>query len=138
MAYAGDLTPQEAWEKLSSDSNAVLIDVRTQAEWAWVGMVDLASLNKTVGCVEWVRFPNSVPNADFVGDVEEIVDNPDTPILLLCRSGVRSVHGAEALTAAGFKNCYNILGGFEGDKDAHAHRGTTNGWKVAGLPWKQS
>jgi len=137
MTYAGNITPEQAWDRLATDEKAVLIDVRTQAEWAWVGISDLSSLQKDVFKVEWVYFPNSIPNADFVGDVEDLVPGLDTPILLLCRSGVRSRYAAEALTAAGFKECYNISGGFEGDKNDHAHRGTVNGWKVAGLPWKQ-
>ncbi|MDV7340442.1 rhodanese-like domain-containing protein [Terasakiella sp. A23] len=135
--YAGDITPQEAWDKLTNDKEAVLIDVRTEAEWAWVGQADLSSLGKQHFNVEWIRFPGGVPNEGFVSDVEAVLPQKDIPVLLLCRSGVRSKHAAIALTACGYQTCFNVAGGFEGDKNDDEHRGTINGWKVAGLPWKQ-
>lgn len=135
--YAGDITPAEAWDMLKDQPKATLIDVRTEAEWAWVGQVDLSELAKAHHCVEWNSFPGGIPNGDFIGEVKMHVRDTDTPLLLLCRSGVRSKHAAIALTAAGYKTCYNIAGGFEGDKNEAEHRGTVNGWKVAGLPWVQ-
>lgn len=135
--YAGDITPNQAWTFLQENEKAVLIDVRTAAEWAWVGQVDLGALSKSHHCVEWVRFPDGSANEAFVEEVQALVADRTVPVLLLCRSGVRSKYAAIALTACGFETCYNISGGFEGDKNEDQHRGTVNGWKVAGLPWVQ-
>ena len=135
--YAGDLTPQQTWEMLSENSRAQLVDVRTDAEFAYVGNPDLSDLGKEVRQVYWQIFPAMDVNPDFVAQVKDVGFDKDTPLLFLCRSGVRSKHAAEALTAAGFTACYNVAGGFEGDKDPQGHRGTGNGWKVDGLPWKQ-
>jgi rhodanese-related sulfurtransferase len=135
--YAGNITPSEAWKILEEQKDAVLIDVRTAAEWAWVGQVDLSALGKSHLCVEWVRFPGGVSNDDFVGEVSAKGIDQKAPILFLCRSGVRSQYAAIALTQAGYQACYNISGGFEGDADQHKHRGQTNGWKFEGLPWVQ-
>lgn len=135
--YAGDITPNEAWTILQDNEQAVLIDVRTTAEWAWVGQIDLSGLSKAHHCVEWVRFPNGSENDQFVEEVQALLTDPTVPVLLLCRSGVRSKYAAIALTASGYETCYNISGGFEGDKNDQQHRGTVNGWKVAGLPWVQ-
>ncbi len=135
--YAGDISPLEAWDMLEKQENAVLVDVRTDAEWAWVGQADLSSLGKQHHCVEWNTFPDGIPNGDFVHEVKMYIKNKSLPVLLLCRSGVRSRHAAIALTASGYQTCYNIAGGFEGDKNEQGHRGTVNGWKVAGLAWKQ-
>ena len=135
--YAGDLTPLETWEMLSENPKAQLFDVRTDAEFACVGNPDLSELGKEVRQVYWKIFPAMEANPDFVAEVKDAGFEKDTPLLFLCRSGVRSKHAAEALTAAGFTACYNVAGGFEGDKDPQGHRGTGNGWKVDGLPWKQ-
>ncbi len=135
--YAGDLTPQQTWEMLSENSRAQLVDVRTDAEFAYVGNPDLSDLGKEVRQVYWQIFPAMDVNPDFVAQVKDAGFDKDTPLLFLCRSGVRSKYAAEALTAAGFTACYNVAGGFEGDKDPQGHRGTGNGWKVDGLPWKQ-
>lgn len=135
--YAGDLTPAEAWEMLKSDDTAVLIDVRTDAEFAYVGVADLTELNKEAIYESWQIFPKMEVNSNFVADLATREFNKGQALLFLCRSGVRSKHAAVAMTQAGFTRCYNITGGFEGDKDAIQHRGTVNGWKIAGLPWVQ-
>ncbi|SCA57122.1 Rhodanese domain protein [Candidatus Terasakiella magnetica] len=135
--YAGDISPKEAWKILQNSPEAILIDVRTEAEWAWVGQVDLSSLKKEHLLVEWNRFPGGVSNENFVEDVAKLVANKEAELLMLCRSGVRSKYAAIALTAAGFKTAYNIAGGFEGDPNEERHRGQVNGWKVANLPWVQ-
>ena len=135
--YAGDVSPKKAWEILSEDKDAVLIDVRTDAEWIYVGMPDLAQVGKEPVKIAWQRFPAMQVDPGFVDAVKSAVAKPDAPILFLCRSGQRSKSAAIALTQAGYTRCYNISEGFEGDKDAAAHRGTIGGWKVAGLPWKQ-
>jgi rhodanese-related sulfurtransferase len=140
--YAGDIGTAEAWEMLTRDPGAQLVDVRTVAEWNFVGVPDIQSLGRKVHCIEWVAFPAMQPNADFVaeasGAVEAAGAGRDTPILFLCRSGARSRSAAIAMTRAGFTQAFNVVGGFEGDLDGERHRGQTTGWKADGLPWKQS
>lgn len=139
LDYAGNLSPLETWQRLVDDPRAVLIDVRTPEEWAYVGHPDLDDLNREVIYVPWLFYPRMNINPGFVEKViEEINPKPDTPLLLLCRSGIRSAYGAHALAQAGFTECYNVVGGFEGDLDDNHRRGTVNGWKVAGLPWDQN
>lgn len=135
--YAGDVLPRQAWEMLAADRRAVLVDCRTAAEWAYVGVADLTQLDKSPLYVEWLTFPDMRRNADFLGQLVPQLAGPDVPVVFLCRSGQRSKGAAVALTAAGFAHSYNIAGGFEGDKDAHHHRGAVNGWKIDGLPWMQ-
>ena len=135
--YAGDIKPKEAWDILRKDPDACLIDVRTDAEWRYVGLPKLDTLGKATHCVSWQVFPDNRPNDRFVEQVGEKGIRADQPLLLLCRSGQRSKNAAIALTAAGYRCCYNVAEGFEGDRDGTGHRGTVGGWKVAGLPWEQ-
>ncbi|WP_265447102.1 rhodanese-like domain-containing protein [Flexivirga meconopsidis] len=135
MSYAGDVTPQQAYDALRDEPDAALVDVRTQAEWTYVGVPDLTPIGKRVVCVEWQDFPAGAQNPRFVDDVRDAVGG-DGPVYLLCRSGARSVAAAEALTAAGVGSAYNVLDGFEGNLDEQGHRALA-GWKVAGLPWRQ-
>lgn len=135
MAYAGDLTPQQAWDLLTADEKAVLVDVRTTAEWSYVGIPDLAHLGREAALVEWVTFPGGARNPQFLDQVRAAAGE-DATVVFLCRSGVRSVAAAEAATAVGMV-AYNVLEGFEGNLDADRHRGA-GGWKSAGLPWRQS
>lgn len=137
MRYAGDITPQDAWTLLAEDPDSVLVDVRTAAEWQFVGVPVLDQIGKRAILVEWIGFPDGAQNQHFVEQVSQAVGAGDTQIVFLCRSGARSMGAASALTLAGYPRCYNILEGFEGDKDAAGHRGAVNGWKVAGLPWAQ-
>lgn len=136
MTYAGDKSVEETWRALREDSSAVLVDVRTRAEWNFVGVPDLRETGRELVTVEWQGFPDSSRNPDFIEQVREHV-RPDQPVYLLCRSGGRSRAAAIALTGAGFATCYNVAGGFEGDLDVRKHRGTSGGWKAAGLPWIQ-
>jgi rhodanese-related sulfurtransferase len=136
MSYAGDVTPAEAWEALSDDPAAVLVDVRTAAEWSYVGLPDLRSLAKDVVRIEWQTYPSGAVNRDFVAQLAAAGVDPGAPVYFLCRSGVRSVAAAEAAAAAGWAQSRNVLEGFEGPHDAEHHR-TVSGWKVAGLPWVQ-
>lgn len=140
--YAGDLGIDEAWEFLVQDSTAQLVDVRTVAEWSFVGGPDLSALERRVHCIEWQGYPTMQPNPNFAADAAEALQaagaGPQTPILFLCRSGARSRAAAMAMTRAGFAKSFNIAGGFEGDLDSEGHRGLTNGWKAAGLPWRQT
>ncbi|MDG5482234.1 rhodanese-like domain-containing protein [Mycolicibacterium gadium] len=137
MSYAGDITPEEAWKLLVDDPEAVLVDCRTEAEWRFVGVADLSSLDREAVYVEW-NSSDGKHNDDFVDDLKTAGVTPgDRPVVFLCRSGNRSIGAAEAATAAGIAPSYNILDGFEGDLDDNKHRGRT-GWKAVGLPWRQS
>jgi rhodanese-related sulfurtransferase len=138
VPYAGDLTPDAAYELLAGDPDAVLVDVRTRAEWSYVGMPDLSEVGREVVLAEWVTFPDGARNPGFLEAVDSAAVGKDAPVVFLCRSGVRSVAAAEAATAAGYTAAYNVTEGFEGPSDASGHRGTAAGWKVRGLPWRQS
>jgi rhodanese-related sulfurtransferase len=134
--YAGDLNPDESWEMLATDPDAVLVDVRTDAEWRFVGVPDTSSLNKGALLVEWNTATGR--NPDFLAELEAHGVKPGSgPVLFLCRSGQRSIAAAQAATKAGIEPAYNITEGFEGALDANGHRGDT-GWKASGLPWRQS
>ena len=137
--YAGDVSVMEAWALLSKEPKAQLIDVRTAAEWNFVGLPDLSGVGRRVHCIEWQVFPGGVPNTHFVEEaVAAIGGDKNTPLLFLCRSGVRSRAAAMAMTGMGYTKAFNIAGGFEGDLDDTRHRGKSNGWKAAGLPWVQT
>jgi len=135
--YAGDIPPTKAWEILANDQRAALIDVRTLPEWNFVGVPDLSGLNKNASLISWQNYPDMARNDEFEKAVEALRRAKDAPLLFLCRSGARSRAAAIAMTAQGYKTCYNIAEGFEGDIDNAHHRGSKNGWKVAGLPWVQ-
>jgi rhodanese-related sulfurtransferase len=129
LPYAGAVTPAEA--HLLVQQGARIVDVRTRAEWEWVGRPP-----DTVP-IEWNTWPGGARNPAFAEQLQAAIPPSDTPVLFLCRSGVRS-HGAAILAAElGYTNALNILEGFEGDKDAAGHRGTLGGWRKAGLPWTQ-
>ena len=130
--YVGAVTPLEAYELVQADKKVKLIDVRTNAERAWVGQVALPPDQH--GAVQWSTWPGGLPNAHFVQELESVAGKDDV-LLFLCRSGVRSRHAAKAATEAGFANSFDILEGFEGDKDAEGHRKNVAGWCKAGLPW---
>jgi rhodanese-related sulfurtransferase len=136
--YSGDVAPQTAWKILNDNKDAVLIDVRTRPEWNFVGTPDLTTTGKKPALLEWQIFPTMQPNPEFVASLSDGVANKETPLLFLCRSGVRSVAAAKAMTAAGYSTCLNISDGFEGPLDAQAKRGSVGGWKAAGLPWRQN
>lgn len=140
--YAGDVTSPDAWAMLRAEPKAQLIDVRTAAEWAYVGLPDLSDLGREVHCVGWQIFPSMAVNPDFAAQAAEKMRRAgageQTPLLFLCRSGARSRAAAIAMTRAGFAKSFNIVNGFEGDLDAERHRGMRNGWKAANLPWRQS
>lgn len=136
MSYAGDVTPGDAYAALRDDERAVLVDVRTDAEWRYVGVPDLSDLGKQALLVEWVRYPAGEPNARFVDELRAAGVEADQPVFFLCRSGVRSRYAAEAATAAGLGPAYNVADGFEGQLDSDRHRGV-GGWKATGLPWAQ-
>ena len=132
--YKGDIPPSEAYQRLQGNAAAVLIDVRSQPEWTFVGVPHVDRLVR----LSWQVYPAMDVNAQFVQEVRALGLPDDAEILCLCRSGARSASAATALTQAGFTNCWNVAQGFEGDKDTSGHRANVNGWKAAGLPWVQS
>lgn len=135
--YAGDLSPQQAWDLLAADPDAVLVDVRTEAEWRYVGVPDVSTLGRSTVFVEWVTYPTGARNATFVEEAVAAGLTPGRPVVFLCRSGARSIAAATAATAAGLGPAYNVLDGFEGNLDLEGHRGD-QGWRATGLPWTQS
>ena len=127
-----NLNPQQAWDFLQSHSNAVLIDVRTKMEHLFVGHPPNAIH------IAWKEAPDWQLNSNFIMQVSQVVSNPNTPILLLCRSGQRSLEAATILEQSGYTTLINIAEGFEGALDENKQRGNLNGWRFADLPWQQS
>lgn len=134
-----EITSSETFEALNSDPSARLIDVRTQAEWAYVGLPDLTS---TPGgepvLIEWQSFPTMAVSEDFGQALESACPDRSAALYFICRSGARSLAAARLMSAMGYERCFNVTDGFEGPSDANGHRGTVAGWKVAGLPWRQT
>jgi rhodanese-related sulfurtransferase len=136
-----DVSVADAWGRLQADAKAVLVDVRTRAEWAFVGLPDLSSLSKRPILVEWQTFPDNREDPQFaerlsaaLGDAG-VAKNAD--VFFICRSGSRSRRAAETMTAVGYSSCRNVADGFEGPLDHDRRRGRVGGWKAAGLPWAQ-
>lgn len=130
LSYKGALLPDEAYEITQSAPGARIVDVRTHAELDWVGRIPDAVT------VEWATYPGMKPNAHFIAQLEQAVDK-EALVMFICRSGMRSHNAAVAATNAGFSDCYNVLEGFEGDRNADGHRNTLTGWRAAELPWEQ-
>lgn len=133
LPYAGALTPQEAYALLQADPNVRLVDVRTNAERDWVGRVAIKPEQHLA--VQWNLYPGGTPNPEFMTQLSQAAGK-DNVLLFLCRSGVRSRHAAKLATENGYGMSFDILEGFEGDKDADGHRKTVGGWCKAGLPWQ--
>jgi rhodanese-related sulfurtransferase len=131
LPYSGALTPAEAYEVWRNAPGAKLIDVRTRAEWDYVGRIPGAVQ------IELLTYPGNLPNAAFMVELADHADKA-APVLFICRSGGRSHNAAMLAQQAGYTACYNVLEGFEGNRDVHGHRNTTGGWRAAGLPWTQS
>jgi rhodanese-related sulfurtransferase len=131
LPYSGALTPREAYEVWRGKPGARLVDVRTRAEWNYVGRIPDAVE------VEWQTYPAGRPNPSFLPELEGAVEKT-APVLFICRSGGRSHNAALVATKAGYTEAYNVLEGFEGDRDDKGRRNTVGGWRVAGLPWTQS
>jgi len=136
MDYAGDVSPAEAYAALQSDADAVLVDVRTSAEWSYVGQPDLGPIGKPVVFLEWQHFPGGGLNGEFVEQLRAAGVREGVPVYFLCRSGARSASAARAITGAGLGPAYNVSEGFEGPLGGDGHRDVA-GWKAAGLPWRQ-
>ena len=137
-SYAGEATPAQAWDFLSANPKSILVDVRTPAEWMFVGTPDMSSIGKKPVLLPWKLYPQFSLNPAFADGLAQTGAIADTPLFFLCRSGGRSLDAAIAMTAQGYTHCFNITGGFEGDHNAEGHRNSINGWRAAGLPWGQS
>ena len=133
-----NVPPGRVWEALRTNPQAQLVDVRTDAEWSYVGLPDLASAGKQVVLIQWQVYPSMQPNAAFADQLKEAGFTPGHHIYFICRSGQRSFAAAQAARDAGFPHAYNVADGFEGMVNGAGHRGVTRGWKAEGLPWRQS
>ena len=131
LPYFGAVSPSDAYAVIKAVPNARLIDVRTRAEWDYVGHVPESSL------LEWNAYPDGRRNPEFLPELRVKAPNPEAPVFFLCRSGQRSDSAARVAAAAGYSKAFNVLEGFEGDKDAQGQRGKLGGWRKAGLPWTQ-
>jgi rhodanese-related sulfurtransferase len=138
MSYNADISSREAFEMLLSDKDTYLIDVRTMPEWSLVGLPDLKEIGKDTYMISWMTYPNMELDRNFVEKVSEVSQDKNSNLLFLCKSGGRSAQAANAAAKAGYKNCFNISDGFEGNLNDMEQRGKVNGWKASGLPWKQS
>ena len=142
MDYGGDVSAKECWEVLKNTPDCVLVDVRTTAEWAYVGTPDLTALGKDLLRLEWQSFPTMETSPEFPDRLTAMLNEqgatPETPVFFICRSGARSSHAAAAATSAGWRQSFNVATGFEGDRDQQNHRGSISGWKFEGLPWTQT
>ena len=132
MSQIKSLNPKKAWTLLSTNTSAVLVDVRDRMEYSYVGHPK-GAIN-----IPWKELPDFRANPLFVDEVRQRIPNHETPVLLLCRSGQRSLDAAKALALVGYKDLTNIEEGFEGPLDANKHRGTLGGWRYHDLPWEQS
>ena len=139
MEEVKTVTPKEAWQILQDDPRAVLVDVRSDMEFLFVG--------HPTGAIHipWIDYPDWKLNENFVTEVRKLVlggichesANTGAPVVLICRSGKRSLEAGILLNKEGFCDVYNVADGFEGELDEHHHRGTRGGWRYDGLPWEQ-
>lgn len=137
MTGVPDISPSDSWTALETEAEAALVDVRTDAEWNFVGLPDLSSVGKQPLLIPWQVYPSMQVNSHFAEHLHKAGLTPLNKIYFICRSGARSLAAAQAAQAAGFPHAFNVASGFEGPIDAEGHRGTVAGWKADGLPWKQ-
>ena len=141
VVHIADVAAADAWARLKDDPKSVMVDVRTQAEWSFVGLPDLSEIGKRVLTQEWQTFPQGQVDPQFAIRLEAMLSrqgvSKDDEIFFICRSGGRSRMAAEALSGLGFRHCRNVAEGFEGPLDSSRHRGQVAGWKASGLPWVQ-
>lgn len=137
MSDVPEVSPAETWQALNEDPRAMLVDVRTDAEWTYVGMPDLSATGKPVVPIAWQLFPSMAVNPGFVEALHDAGLTPEHRLYFLCRSGARSLAAARMARAAGFTEVFNIRDGFEGPVDGAGHRRTASGWIASGLPWRQ-
>jgi len=140
--FAGDISPEDAFTALREDGRAVLVDVRTEPEWQFVGAPDLTPLGKSPVFLQWQTYPSMAVAENFVNELEAELRHrkldKTTPLFFLCRSGARSLRAAIAMAEAGWSRCYNVAEGFEGILDAESRHRGTSGWRARGLPWTQT
>ena len=133
---------ETTWQSLATRPRSQLINVRTRAEWTYVGIPDLGSIGKRAVLVEWQTFPDQTVDPRFVerltGELKALGAQSDDDLFFICRSGGRSLAAAKAMAEAGYRACHNVAGGFEGPLDENRHRGSAGGWKATGLPWLQA
>ncbi len=132
-----NVRPADVLAALNANPAAQLVDVRTDAEWSYVGLPDLDTAQKEPVLIAWQLFPSGQLNPAFMDQLRQTGLTPEHHIYFLCRSGVRSTAAALAAAGAGYPHVFNIADGFEGPPDANGHRGTAAGWKAEGLPWRQ-
>ena len=132
-----DIPPEKVWDALRRNPDARIVDVRTDAEWAYVGLPDLSDVGKQPILIPWQLYPSMQVNTQFIDQIKAAGITPDNHVYFLCRSGGRSRAAAAAAQQAGFPHAYNIADGFEGPPDEEGHRGNRAGWKADGLPWRQ-
>ena len=137
MAGVPDIGPRETWQLLSEAADCALVDVRTDAEWNFVGLPDLTSIGKQPVLIPWQVYPTMQVNGHFADQLHKAGLTPLHRIFFICRSGARSLAAGQAAQAAGFPHAFNVADGFEGPVDGDGHRGTIAGWKAEGLPWRQ-
>lgn len=144
LSQVDELAPVATLTSLSETPSSALVDVRTRAEWAYVGLPDISATGRPLWTVEWMSFPAMAPDPDFVEHLLATAGGAlSERLFFICRSGVRSLAAANAVSAAMTEIgqsvwCTNVAEGFEGDLDAARHRGSRNGWQARGLPWVQS
>jgi rhodanese-related sulfurtransferase len=132
-----NIHPRQVWEALQANPDARLVDCRTDVEWNFVGVPDLAEIQQDPILIPWQVYPSMQVNTGFAEQMKRAGLEPRHHVYFICRSGVRSLAAARAAQAAGFPNAYNVADGFEGPVDPERHRGTLAGWKADGLPWRQ-
>lgn len=132
-----NVAPKQVWDALLAEPLARLVDVRTNAEWSYVGLPDLTETGREPILIPWQVFPSMQVNGQFMEHLEHAGLTPEHHVYFLCRSGVRSLAAAGAAQAAGYAHAFNIADGFEGPPDEEGHRGLVSGWKADGLPWRQ-
>lgn len=137
MTGVPDISPADTWAALEKDPNAVLVDVRTDAEWNFVGVPELSALGKQVVLIPWQVFPTMQLNGHFVEHLRKAGVTAESNVFYICRSGARSLGAGQAAQQAGFPHAFNVADGFEGPVDGEGHRGTVAGWKASDLPWRQ-
>lgn len=137
-AYAGDVSPEQAYQQLSANPAAVLVDVRTEAEWQFSGLPSLKSIQKSPITLSLKLYPDFCDNPAFLGDLMRAVPDRSAPVYFLCKTGGRSAAAASMAAGLGYSQAYNIAGGFEGDLNQHRQRGQSTGWKASKLPWEQA
>ena len=132
-----NITSIGCFKKISENSESYLVDVRTKPEWVFVGVPDLSKINNSTIFISWQNYPKMKINKNFEKNISKQNIKKNDYIFLICRSGARSLKAAVYLSSLGYRHCYNVSDGFEGDKNNIYHRSKINGWKFSNLPWKQ-